>query len=1619
MSSCPSTGTRYGVCPASSNVFAGYGPRGCAWLGTSQPSSATLYGAPQGPDAIQTALEKERKTIVEVLLPTAPPKDLSSSRAMLQNADSLNPRELDVLAIALGAPARRVLERADNIGPRTGWRDGFLSTKHGLCPADPNVAPAALALTQGRIWSDLCARLPGLIARGRVREAILDLPLVGASPETIPDAALWAAVVCLGILASIWRYEENNDGHEGIKHLGARKEIFYNIQGELDEEPETKGIPRNVVIPFRQVCVRLGRPLPYLSQSDVSLHNYKIRDPTSVYPYLARAENMDLRWPIFNDRGEAMFLLCMAEVHGLFTPGPDLIARCQECVMEKDNEGLLVELLKLKEVVDQLSYVFHKISVNPHAGENFAPPAAWGQGYAKFSAPLSKRLPALSGLFLPIFQVMDTFLMRQNFKSFLGVESIHLRAWMPLNVRAFLAAIENHYPAVPYIKASNDPRLIGVLDAIVESYAGEKGFMGTHRYKVYGFLEVVAKTGRVETNGNAGAADAAGRPWQEVHRTLADSMKERLEPYRSKAVLDIEPHEMRGSYDECRFWAKIVKRESIDDDPNRATGKVTFDLKNVGLTFIPGDRLALMPMNSWNDIEKIVGALGLVDLLDANVPLDAHTPDAAKWKRFAQHEAECSKHEYPRLTVRDILRKGKLAPLTKEMVMKVHMTVHTSTATLRVLGSDTWPVNGSLGDLLILALNEVNEQVWDEAFSLDDFSWLLSLVAPEVPRTYSISSFPFDLMPESLDLSVARAEHEVSPLLLPPDSRGIKVMRPGVSSGFLNPDPTLDHEPRHHLTSKGYEEEKILVGVSRPLNFQLPISPSAPVAMFAGGSGIAPFRSFWQARIGSGVIGRNILFLGVQSRQKFLYKHELREYVLSGKLELHVAFSRDSNGLFYDPVARDLVEKRTEPRYIDQTIMDHGPLVCDMVISTKLGGHGGYLYVCGSLSLYETVMSGIRKALYKYRAVTSGGVDEMLAQAFAERRFMLDVFMTPRTMSENEKSIPLSELARHTGHREKSRMWIGVHGCVYDVTEFLPIHPGGTMIVAGSAGLDASVTFDEVAHTSNPEVMSLLGKYFIGYLMPKPTFQLPEVNDLYDLWVDYLRTCVESLTTLYFEVDTLQKDAKTWFSGGLLSTHAIRKFYQLQSRLLTSTGFPVLFGSKLQELYLQLSFSIANSDDQSLLPDVIGTITHATSSPAAIQARKEIAELGEFVSNAATSAPAFEHGIISYTRNVLNLDVRFLEYVREDICAGYDAFLRVRDVLKTYPNKEKQALHKISTILMSFLQRIAERVESFYVDLAAQSLYHPEREANPARARWRFIHRRIKDGSFFVLTRDLKAGARGVEMDLRSEGGMKASNTFGPESRGGGRRKRESVTFDQVLFQAVSTVAKSPTIQRRAREDEIETPRPGAAMTMTTTTRPLRLADAHTARAKRGRNVETSFEEQISARATNRMSVFMQGRMKDIRRLSKSMNGSFSLDHALAVYGNGDGVGSGSSSSSYRLGGSRNGTGSPGSATSDFEYASSSSDASDVVPRPVAVPMPLSSSSRSHSRASSRQTSLDKLNGTPTSSRSLSISRKDLHNATFGRKLSVYGGSRSGGSRAGDSSSKEKVPPLPPKGSHW
>ncbi|KAI1477970.1 hypothetical protein F4774DRAFT_180178 [Daldinia eschscholtzii] len=1383
--SCPASGSVGGRCPVGhtgssrSRSNSRMGPRGCAFSGYAQPGDLhAAFDIPRGVDAEEWLRMRERKSINQLLYTNIPSVQEIDAAKTQAEIDAFNVREQDLLAVALGAPARQVMLRAEEIGPKTGWIDGYLSAEHGFCPPDYEEAVGALSRTPGRIWIDLCERMPGCVARGRVQESVAALPLVEGTKEVIPDQALWAAVVALGMLCSIYRFEEKYDGSDGITSTRTKKKKPNVPMGDEFGE-ELAGIPRCIALPYHQISRRMGRTLPHLTFPDQSSYNIKIRDPTSTYPYIARSDNIDLRWPMFGEKAEVAFLKGCADTSASFQHGPDAIAACQEHVMNRNVEGLLREMIRLKEILERMPNAFHSINVNPNSGENYVPVHQWVR-WGKFSTPLSRRCPASSGLQFPPYLVMDAFLGRKKYNSFLGVEGVHLRAWLPSNLRAFIAAIEYHYRIPEFVQQSGDPRLMGVLDGIIEAYTGERGFMGTHRYKVFGILEIAAKTGRTETNGLSGAADAS-RPWEETHRQFSDAMKERLEPYRGS--LPVEPHQMRGTFEECRYVTRVLNRSHVDNDPTRSIALVTLDIQDTGITFMPGDRLAVMPLNSWEECAKVAAALGLETRIDD--PIDVY----GTWSRFEQHLGSVRRTAAKKLTVADILRRGHLAPITKDLALKIHSLLAASSNTvLQVLATDEWPVRGSLGDLLQDALMDTPAHIWDKAFNLDNLSWLAELIPVEVPRTYSIASYTDELLPSTVDLAISRAEYKLCSTFSKQDD----INRAGVASGFFNP-----HPPSDDMVS----DDEILVGVSRPLAFQLPLDNMAPCAFFAGGSGIAPFRSFWQYRLNTSGLsgGKNHLYLGVQSREKFCFEEELREYVNADFMDVHVAFSRDSRGLAYDPHTHDLVEKHIPPRYIDTLIVEQGATVSDLVMSKKQGGLGGYLYVCGSVAVFDSVMNGIRKAIYTHCTATMENVDLIINKAFAERRFMLDVFMTPKPLPCNLPTIPLSQLAQHTGHRPGSRMWIGVHGSVYDVTDFCPMHPGGTQIVKSNAGVDCSKSFDNLAHTNNPEVASLLTKYFVGHLTPKPNYRRDEeeISALYDLWAGYLRTAVETLVAHQIEMHEIQgASLKTssahdpsgiiniWLREDLPNTIAIRTFHGYQSRLLQG-GFTALFGAKLQELVLKLSFSLANAGGAGAniqLPDVLGAVARANTSPDAVQCMNEVALVGQFICGTSDTLRFHERGVFAYAAKSVELDIELLEDLRQEIGTGMDAF---DSLASTYSSSDKMQdpdfdanrLTALSAFLLQILERISRRLGIFYAQLAQCLVYRPELERNPARTRWALVRRCIRDGSLFVMAH--KAANDVLTTGQQSSYYISRANP------------NQNVDFDRIMSQVRATLSSA------------------------------------------------------------------------------------------------------------------------------------------------------------------------------------------------------------------------------------
>lgn len=403
------------------------------------------------------------------------------------------------------------------------------------------------------------------------------------------------------------------------------------------------------------------------------------------------------------------------------------------------------------------------------------------------------------------------------------------------------------------------------------------------------------------------------------------------------------------------------------------------------------------------------------------------------------------------------------------------------------------------------------------------------------------------------------------------------------------------------------------------------------------------------------------------------------------------------------------------------------------------------------------------------------------------------------------------------------------------------MHPGGTNIIKSNGGVDCSKSFDLLAHTNNPEVSSLLTKYYIGELTPKPAYHSEDLSMLYDLWKGYLHIATEQIVAAHFEVGMIMESSVVWFQGDLFNMGGVRRFYHYQTRLLQN-GFSTLFGSKLQELYLKISFTLASAATSSLptkLPDVLGVVARAKGSTDAVISSNEISQIGQFTSNS-ESARLHEKGIIAYAQRSVQYDMEFLEAIREEACAGMDAFSAVME-LDTGSDADR--VMSLAMFLMQVLERMANKLEAFYAKIARYSVFQPELEANPARTRWNILKRKIWDGSFFILTR---------------EKSMKSVDAYQYQ------HVQQGVDFDHVVSQIEATLNHKPL----------------------TSPRTMDLNEQHAARAMTTPTSVPAYEQNTQSNALHAMSSFMNANKKAIRRLSK-LPQSTNLEQLMQTYGNG------------------------------------------------------------------------------------------------------------------------------------
>ena len=295
------------------------------------------------------------------------------------------------------------------------------------------------------------------------------------------------------------------------------------------------------------------------------------------------------------------------------------------------------------------------------------------------------------------------------------------------------------------------------------------------------------------------------------------------------------------------FKARLTANYALSGEgSNKDTRHLVVDLGASGISYVPGDSLAVMPRNFPKTVDELLTHLGL----------DPETP--------AQQLAGA-------MALRNVLiHQYILNRVSKKFVKAV---------------LERLPEGGRKQ-----ALGEIvgNEEALDDYVFTRDYTDVLSeyparfaameflpLANKVAPRLYSIAS-SLKAHPGEVHLTVAVVKYH---------THGRD--KQGIASGYLAYGQDLN-------------KDEVPVYIQPTKHFHMP-SPDAPMIMVGPGTGIAPFRAFLEEREIAGAKGRNWLFFGDQKRASdFLYEAQFLDLERKGVLtKLDTAFSRDQAEKIY------------------------------------------------------------------------------------------------------------------------------------------------------------------------------------------------------------------------------------------------------------------------------------------------------------------------------------------------------------------------------------------------------------------------------------------------------------------------------------------------------------------------------------------------------------------------------------------------------------------------------------------------------------------------------------------------------------------------------------------------
>ncbi|XP_076850942.1 nitric oxide synthase, inducible-like isoform X2 [Brachyhypopomus gauderio] len=429
-----------------------------------------------------------------------------------------------------------------------------------------------------------------------------------------------------------------------------------------------------------------------------------------------------------------------------------------------------------------------------------------------------------------------------------------------------------------------------------------------------------------------------------------DPLKYRVQP--DNSVFERIPA-LSAVHSKTVFPMKLKWRKNLHSSQSRRSTILveleTGEGKEV-LNYAPGDHVGVFPENSPELVTGILKHLPNAPPTNQRLRLE-NLPDSsfggAVWQTDERIPA-CS--------------------LIQALTYLLDITTPPSQGFLRKLSQMTKQQNDQQG-LLALATDLKAYSDW-KAFRrpnflevLDEFpsvelsaAFLLSQLPLLKPRLYSISSSP-DLHPHELHLTVSVVSYRTQ------DGEG--PLHHGVCSTWLN---TLK------------EGEAVPCFIHGSSGFHLPADPTTPTILIGTGSGIAPFRSFWQQRFhdmnktGQKWSPMMLVFGCRDPDTDHLYKEETSDMRRNGTLQsITTAYSRQPG----------------QPKVYVQDVLKKQ---LSEEVWQVLHQSRGHLYVCGGMNMARDVAHTIQEILVGQMGITFTEAEEYLKNLKSEKRYHEDIF---------------------------------------------------------------------------------------------------------------------------------------------------------------------------------------------------------------------------------------------------------------------------------------------------------------------------------------------------------------------------------------------------------------------------------------------------------------------------------------------------------------------------------------------------------------------------------------------------------------------------------------------------